>query len=364
MLEEALELISYMDTYGYDSYVVGGFVRDYLLHLKSNDIDICTNATPKEVREIFQDACMPNDDYGSVTVYYKGIRFEITTFRKELSYIDNRRPSKIIYINNLKEDLLRRDFTINTFCMDKNGTIIDLFEAKQDLHQKKIETVGDATLKFSEDSLRILRAVRFATKLNFQLSENVKQAILKTKSLLKKLSFQRKKEELEKIFTSPNVKYGVKLLLEFGLDEELDIPKLKEIESFEDILGIWAQLDVCAVYPFSKNERTLINSIQQCLKKDNLDYRTLYQYDLYPNLVAATMKKIPKEKVTKAYEELPIHSKREIAISSMEIANLLHQKPGPFLKECYKDLEQKILTRKLKNEKSALINYIKSLTTY
>lgn len=358
MLEEALELVRYMDSYGYDAYIVGGFVRDYLLHIESSDIDICTNATPKDIREVFQDACMPNDDYGSVTVYYKGIRFEITTFRKELSYIDNRRPSKIIYINNLKEDLSRRDFTINTFCMDKNGTVIDLFEAKRDLEQKRIETVGDAIEKFSEDSLRILRAIRFATKLNFHLSDAVKRAIEETKSLLKKLSYQRKKEELEKIFTSPNVKYGVSLLLELGLDSELEIPKLKTVESFEDILGVWAQLDVCDIYPFSNNEKSLIEAIQQCMEKNNLDYRTLYQYDLYPNLVAATMKKIPKEKVAEAYEEMPIHSKKEIAISSLEIAKLLHRKPGPFIKEIRQDIEQKILTMKLKNEKSAITEYI------
>lgn len=203
-----------------------------------------------------------------------------------------------------------------------------------------------------------IRAIRFATKLNFHLSDAVKHAIEETKSLLKKLSYQRKKEELEKIFTSPNVKYGVSLLLELGLDSELEIPKLRTVESFEDILGVWAQLDVCDIYPFSNNEKSLIEAIQQCMEKNNLDYRTLYQYDLYPNLVAATMKKIPKEKVAEAYEEMPIHSKKEIAISSLEIAELLHRKPGPFIKEIRQDIEQKILTMKLKNEKSAITEYI------
>ena len=190
------------------------------------------------------------------------------------------------------------------------------------------------------------------------MSDAVKHAIEETKSLLKKLSYQRKKDELEKIFTSPNVKYGVSLLLELGLDSELEIPKLRTVESFEDILGVWAQLDVCDIYPFSNNEKSLIEAIQQCMEKNNLDYRTLYQYDLYPNLVAATMKKIPKEKVAEAYEEMPIHSKKEIAISGLEIAELLHRKPGPFIKEIRQDIEQKILTMKLKNEKSAITEYI------
>ena len=129
MLEVALKLIEEITENGYQAYIVGGFVRDYILGIDSNDIDITTNATPKDIKEIFADSCLPSEDYGSVTVMKKGIRFEITTFRKEIGYIDNRRPASIKYIDNLYDDLLRRDFTINTLCMDANGEIID-FDCK------------------------------------------------------------------------------------------------------------------------------------------------------------------------------------------------------------------------------------------
>ena len=130
MLQEALKLLKKITEHSYDAYIVGGFVRDYILGIESNDIDINTNATPKQIREIFEDSCLPSEDYGSVTVIFKGIRFEITTFRKELTYVNNRKPVEIEYINNLYEDLIRRDFTINTLCMDQDGKIIDMLEGR------------------------------------------------------------------------------------------------------------------------------------------------------------------------------------------------------------------------------------------
>ena len=117
MLDTAIKLLNKITDNGYEAYLVGGFVRDYLLDIKSSDIDVTTSATPKELMEIFNDACLPTNEYGSVTVMYNNTRFEITTFRKEQTYKDNRHPEEIIYIKNLNEDLLRRDFTINAICI-------------------------------------------------------------------------------------------------------------------------------------------------------------------------------------------------------------------------------------------------------
>ena len=169
MLDVALKLLKEITSHSYKAYIVGGFVRDHLLGIESNDIDICTNATPKEIKEIFEDSCLPNEDYGSVIVERRGITFEITTFRKEIEYVDNRRPIEIKYIDDLYQDLLRRDFVINTLCMDDNGRILDYLGGKEDLSKRVIRTIGDATSKFSDDSLRILRAIRFATILDFSL---------------------------------------------------------------------------------------------------------------------------------------------------------------------------------------------------
>ena len=204
MYKNAREVLKINDN-GYESYIVGGVVRDYILGMKSIDVDICTNATPKEIKNIFKGAVMPSKKYGAVTLIYKKVRYEITTYRKEIKYDDYRRPSKLEYIDDLLEDLKRRDFTINTFCMDSDGNVIDLLNAKEDLDNKIIRTVGNPKQKLKEDVLRILRAIRFATSLNFDISDDVKKAIKKNRALLKKLSYTRKKEELTKIFTSPNL---------------------------------------------------------------------------------------------------------------------------------------------------------------
>lgn len=361
MLAEALKLLKKLTEHSYKAYIVGGFVRDYIMGIESNDIDINTDATPKQIREIFTDSCLHNEDYGSVTVIYKGIRFEITTFRKELTYINNRKPVEIEYINNLYEDLIRRDFTINTLCMDQDGNIIDMLEGKKDIDDKIIRTVGDSSAKFEEDTLRILRAIRFATILNFKLSDEVKEGILKTKELLHNLSYYRKKEELDKIFTSPNYKNGIKLLLELGLDKELEITNLSNVldSNTSSLIGIWSILNVTDKYPFNKNELDLIKNINKAINLDNIDSLNLYKYGLYVNSVAGEIKNIDIKTITEKYVDLPIKSRKDIDIDSNTIMELLDKKPGKYLKNIYSDLEEKIINKELINNREEICKYIK-----
>ena len=165
MYNSAIKVLKMLEEHGFKAYIVGGFVRDLIINRKSSDIDICTNAKPKEIKEIFKNVILKKEQYGSVTLVINQVTFEITTFRKDLKYENNRLPVKIKYINSLQEDLKRRDFTMNTICMDSNGNIIDMLNAKADLENKIIKTVGPARVKLSEDSLRILRAIRFLIKI-------------------------------------------------------------------------------------------------------------------------------------------------------------------------------------------------------
>lgn len=361
MLEIALKLIKKIEDNGFNAYIVGGFVRDYLLGIVSNDIDICTNAQPIDIRNIFHNACLPNEAYGSITVILKNVRFEITTFRKEFSYLNNRKPIEIEYIDDLYSDLERRDFRINTLCMDKNKNIIDLLNGSEDLEKREINTVGNSYNKFSEDSLRILRAVRFATILNFKLSDDVIESIKETKHYVRNLSYNRKKEELNKIFTSVNVRYGIKLLIELELDKELQLPNLRSIKSFEDLIGIWAQLDVDNIYPFTKNEIILMRQIREALKLDNLDPVVLYNYGLYVNSVAADIKNIDKKIITKSYNDLPIKSRSDIVINGKDIVEILNKKPGEYLRVILSDIENKIINGSLLNDREVLKKYILNL---
>jgi len=360
MIDTAKTILNMIEESSFKAYVVGGYPRDLYLGKKSIDIDICTNATPKDLKEIFNNVNIPLKQYGSVTIYYNKIRFEITTFRKDIKYDDNRHPTKIIYINNLLDDLKRRDFTINTLCMDKNGNIIDLLNGKKDLDNGVIRAVGNPYDKLKEDSLRILRAIRFATILNFDIEKKTSKSIYKNAHYLKKLSYNRKKEELDKIFSSSNVKYGLSLIKKYRLDKYLELSNIDKIKNTSSIIGIWAQLDVLNIYPFTNHEKDMIEKINHLCKKDILDNNNLYKYGLYVSLVAGEIMDIDKKDITKKYNDLYIHSQNDICLDASHLCEILNRKPGPWIKDIVNDLTYKLINKEITNEKEVLIDYIKS----
>lgn len=359
MFETSMKLLQKIESYGFVAYIVGGYVRDYVLGISSYDIDIATNATPKDIRAIFKNSVLPNEAYGSVTVVVKNIHFEITTFRKESNYLNHRKPSDVEYINDLLEDLKRRDFKINTLCMDSHGRVLDLLNGLEDIENKEISTVGDSFSKISEDSLRILRAIRFATNLDFRLSDELKDAIIKNKESLRCLSYQRKKQELDKIFSNSNASYGISLLLELQLDESLELYNLKDIKLGQDLLGIWASLEVSELYPFSKIEKDIIKKVKEVLEYSFISNYHLYHYGPYVcTLASFLMGKNDKNEIMKRYEALPICTRKDINITSYEIMELLNKDGGSYLKEIFLDLENKILDNIIKNENDVLKEYI------
>lgn len=356
MHSKALEILSKIEEYGFKAYIVGGYVRDYYMKKESSDIDICTNAKPKDLISIFEDAILPKDMYGAVTLKYKNVRFEITTFRKELEYV-NRKPVKIEYIDDLYLDIERRDFTINSLCMDLNGNIIDLFGGRKDIHKKTIKSLGNAKNKFYEDPLRILRAIRFATTLNFNLDKEVIDAIKENRIYLRQISYDRKKSELNKIFASKNIKYGITLLKGLEIDKYLDI-NLDKIKCTSDILGIWAQLNVTNKYQFNKIEKNMIADISKMVENKTISKYDIYKYGLYVSSIAAEILGINKQVIVKLERNLPIHSKKEIDITTDEIIKIINKEPGAWLNKLYEDIETKIINLKLKNENNDIIDYI------
>jgi len=357
MFEASIKVLQKIESHGFKAYIVGGFVRDYILGIESTDVDISTNATPKQILEIFKNSALPNEEYGAVTLYYKNNRFEITTFRREIRYINNRKPIEIEYIDDLVEDLKRRDFRMNTLCIDAKGEIIDLLGGKEDIDNHIINTVGSSDFKFEQDSLRILRAIRFATILNFELSEEVKESIKKHSSSLRNLSYSRKKQELDKIFASTNSKYGVSLLIDLGLDEDLELKGLDKVVLNSDLLGVWASIDFAKGYQFSANERDLIEKIR-IVAKDKIDIYSLYKYGLYVNQEAANILGVDKSEVASLYDSLPIYSRKDIDLTSDDIKNALNKNPGPLYREIYEDITNGILRGSIRNKKEVLIKYI------
>lgn len=353
-IKEILEMIT---NKGFKAYVVGGYVRDYLRKIKTNDIDICTNARVKDLMEIFKDYKVTPLEYGNILLETKDYLYEITTFRKDIDYINNRKPI-IEYVDTLEEDITRRDFTVNSICMDKDGKIIDLLNGKKDLNKKIIRIIGDPYFKIKQDSLRILRAIRFASCLNFKIEDNLKNAIKENKDLLKDLSYERKKEELTKIFTSDNKAYGIKLLKELDLLEVLELTNIDNVLRTKDLIGMWSTITINDNYPFTKKEKDLINNINKLLKEDLNDIFVLYKTGLYEINIVCDLRKLSKKKYSNKYEKLVIKDKSEINITTEEICSLLNKKPGCFLKEIYSDLEKNILLKNIKNNKEEIEKYI------
>lgn len=355
-IEKTLEKIT---SKGYKAFVVGGYPRDLLLNRKSVDIDICTSATPRDLKEIFPDLTMPKICYGAVTIIVNKIRFELTTFRTEKKYKDFRKPSEVHYTSDLLIDIKRRDFTINTICMDKDGNILDLLDAKKDINNKLVKMVGDPKKRLKEDVLRILRAIRFATILDFNLDSELEKYIIKYGDLLSNLSYERKKEELDKIFASKNSKYGIELLLRTGLDKHLELNNLASVVITSSIIGIWAQLDAFGKYNFNAHDADTINRINEMAELE-FNTKNIYKYGLYVSSLAAEIRGIERRKVTTIHSSLPIRSRNDIRLNGNDIALILKKKPGPYIKEIISDLESKIISLEIKNEETDLKDYILS----
>ena len=359
MFESAIEVIDLIGKNNFTAYIVGGYVRDIYMSLNASDIDIATNATPKDLIKIFKKNIVIDEKYGSTKLTYKNYCFDITTFRKDIIYNDNRRPSKIEYVDTIEEDLKRRDFTINTMCMDKNGEILDIYNAKKDINSKVIKTVRDANTVIKEDALRILRAIRFACTLNFKIDKDLDKAIEKYAKRVKDLSYNRKKEELNYIFRSDSYEYGIKLLIKYNLDKYLEISNLKGIKKTSDVLGMWAQIEYSPNYPFSKLEKETILKIKELLVYNKIDNYSLYKYGNILCITASEILGVDKKDVIKMYDKLPIHNRNEIAINNLEIAILLGIKIiGNNIKEIFNDVEYKILSKELKNTKEEIKKYI------
>lgn len=353
------EVLKKLEDNGFESYIVGGYVRDKLLGISSLDVDITTKARPKEVVELFPSLDIQVHEYGNVSFEIDNFKFDITTFRKDIKYKDNRKPERVIYIDCFEDDLKRRDFTINSICLDLDSNIIDLYDGKKDLKRRILKSIGDPYKKLEQDSLRILRAVRFATIFKLRLDNELKSAIIKNKHLLKNLSVIRKKEELSKIFCSKNKKYGIKLLKELKLLEELDLKDINYVLYTNDLIGMWAMITEVD-YGFSKQEKELIKKIKTAMNEDINDIFIQYEYGSYPISVCSDLKRLNTRKIMNKYDNLPIKDKKELCISVEDICNVLGKKPDKFLKEIFIDLEKQVLLKNLINENNELKDYVRS----
>ena len=236
---------------GFEAFLVGGCVRDLLRGEKPKDWDVTTNANPEQIVSLFPKTFYENK-FGTVSVVNESAvadedetlkNIEITPYRMEAKYSDKRHPDSVSFTNNIENDLKRRDFTINAMALNVvSGEIIDLFDGQKDLKNKLIKAVGNPMDRFSEDALRMIRAVRFATELNFKIEKNTAEAIKNKAGLLDKIAKERIRDEFIKIIMSANPERGMEVLRETGLLKFI-MPEIEEgfdIEQNKDhIYDVW-----------------------------------------------------------------------------------------------------------------------------
>ena len=197
-------IIDTLQSQGYEAYAVGGCVRDSILGRTPDDWDITTSATPMETKELFKKTFDTGIEHGTITVLLDKEAFEVTTYRVDGKYEDSRHPSEVTFTRSLKEDLLRRDFTINAMAYNDTEGLVDIFGGIEDLQNQTIRCVGNAKARFGEDALRILRAVRFAAQLGFVIEEETQKGIVELAPNLANISAERIQVELIKMLLSPN----------------------------------------------------------------------------------------------------------------------------------------------------------------
>ncbi|MCU9534373.1 CCA tRNA nucleotidyltransferase [Streptococcus sp. CSL10205-OR2] len=386
--QKALPILSRIKEAGYEAYFVGGSVRDAILERPIHDVDIATSAYPEEIKKIFPRTVDVGIEHGTVLVLVDEEEYEITTFRTEEAYVDFRRPSQVHFVRSLKEDLKRRDFTVNAFALNNDSEVIDLFGGLLDLEKKTLRAVGDAKERFNEDALRIMRGLRFVSSLGFSIEEKTFSAMMANAKLLEKISVERIFIELDKLLMAPFWRKGLEQLL--SSDVYHFLPELKNSKEslqlmldemtpsfqFETSEQAWADLvmslQVKSIKNFLKKWKTsndfqkavenLIAIYQIRLKRDvsrqdvyRFGKDTLYQVE---SLREAKSLTYDRERISNLDSELTIHDKSEIVVNGRQLMAQYQLSPGPRLGRILNDIETEIVEGHLENTQEEIFRFV------
>lgn len=373
----ALRVIDKIENSGFEAVIVGGAVRDYLLQRTVNDVDVATSALPFEVKEIFTSTVDVGIEHGTVLVLDEGEPIEVTTYRTEGTYSDYRRPEEVAFVRNLEEDLKRRDFTINAMAFTKDGQIIDLYGGNEDIANKVIRAVGDPNVRFREDALRMLRAIRFGAQLGFSIEEETLKAIQVDSDLIDFIANERISMEMAKIWKSKYAFYGIQLLIESNLSKFLAGDFAEQLEHWRTFKSAksetgWAYLcllnrqefqNITDFYRLSNKEKTYIRKVLNAFDalRQNwtaMDYfinelevlETAYDFAVWQNI------RLPfkKDKIHEVKSNLPLQSIDQLAINGNHLMSWTTKKRGPWIKVALDAAIIAILNGYVKNEEEKL----------
>ncbi|WEV40650.1 CCA tRNA nucleotidyltransferase [Lactobacillus sp. ESL0681] len=382
----AVPVLEKLEQAGFEAYFVGGSVRDLLLKRQIHDIDIATSAYPEEVKELFSRSIDTGIKHGTVTVLYHGQSYEITTFRTESGYQDYRRPDHVTFVQNLSEDLKRRDFTINALAMNRHGEVIDLFDGLGDLHKCLIKAVGNPEQRFNEDALRMMRAVRFMSQLKFQLEPQTEQAIADHHQLLSQISIERIRDEFVKLGTGKSSAEAFRIFLDTNLSEEVPgFAGHKELlkiysslefnpsneQSFWAIIIILLKLQDDQIKQFMrawKNSNAMTAMVEQIVALfDIISQRPPTDFELFEagqDILFSTIdvarilgQPINSEILVDRYLALPIKTSAELAVDGRFLIKTGIE-PGPRLGQLLTEIKKMVVAGKLENSEEAVKEYL------
>lgn len=381
----ALPVIEKIEQEGYEAYFVGGSVRDVLLGQPIHDVDIATSGFPAEIKEIFPRTVDIGIEHGTVLVLYQDDQYEITTFRTESTYQDFRRPDHVAFVRSLEEDLKRRDFTINAFAVQEDGTVIDLFGGLQDLEKRILRAVGNPHERFHEDALRMMRGLRFVSQLGFVFEEETFAAIVENHGLLGKISIERVYIEFTKLLMGSHRNEAMKQFVATQCFEYCPgMAKSKEqllqfaglvADPFVSESAAWSVLLDHLEIPdqqigqFLKAWKVSNEFLRECrelvwgLRQRREGYYTpmaLYRLGELAMTVETLLTYYGRpgeaSKTAQALAELPIRSLRELAVNGQDLMTVCQQKAGPWLKKTLAYLEQAVVEGRLANDREPLLN--------
>ncbi|MGM0522766.1 MAG: CCA tRNA nucleotidyltransferase [Bacillota bacterium] len=372
---------------GYDAYIVGGSVRDYLLNTPINDIDIATSAKPEQVMALFKQVIPVGIEHGTVIVRDHHTSFEVTTLREETTYSDRRHPDAVHFVTDVLKDLARRDFTMNAIALTQSGELIDPFGGQSDIINKQIQAVGDAEARFNEDPLRMLRAIRFSSQLGFTIEQKTKRALMAKMMLIRDVSIERIQVELDKFFQGPYLTEALTLTETKQL--LLDLPFFNEriaiIDELTNVMTPFYSLIDVFVYMSYRHEDVMLTAIYKSYRLSNVQKREgllllaaleryqlkiplslivyhlpshLYERlsDLVEHLCLAPLSLAKLKKVNQA---LPIHSKQEIELTGNDLIQLFpERKRGKWIGEILDQLETNIITGIIPNQREHLKEWV------
>ncbi|GGB05690.1 CCA-adding enzyme [Macrococcus hajekii] len=373
-LKTALPVLERLNDAGHEAYIVGGAVRNYLLDLTLNDIDITTSALPDEVEALFERTVPIGKEHGTIMVIMDET-FEVTTFRVDGDYIDHRRPDHVIFVKNLKEDLIRRDFTINAMALDESMHVVDYVGGREDINRRLIRAVGVADDRFAEDALRMIRAARFQSVLDFQIEDVTYEAMKNNASLIQHVAIERIITEFTKLLQGLNPAAGIQSLATCGLMRHIPLfrtcSSLFQPErpvSLEVYIAYHLFTAACDDHEIKslklsndsiktiKNAVTIMKILSHQPDSDTLKM-LVFKYPL--SLIESCRAVVGSDSdVTAIYQSLPIYNRQSLVVDGHALISHLDVKPGPWLKYALADIEQAVVTGRLHNDRDTILEWV------